>query len=49
MGVLDRGLRVGERLVGLVAEQGVQQVPGEQGAGGAGRLLLVLTATERGQ
>ncbi len=49
MGVPDRGLRIGESRVGLVAQQGVQQEAGEQGAGGAGGFRLVFAAAEGGQ
>ncbi len=49
VGVADRGLRIGEGGVGLVAEEGVQQVAREQGTDGAGGFRFVFAATERGE
>ncbi len=49
VGVADRRLRVGEGGVGLVAEEGVQEVAREEGAGGAGGFRFVFAAAERGE
>lgn len=46
MGVGNFGFGIGERFVGLVAEEGVEQVAGEQGLGGTGGLAFVLAHSE---